>query len=399
MSLSTDTENTPSIITQVAQGAGVDDDFSQWQREIMNETIQINARGAVVELTRHELARLPQCILVGISSSMVSGTINSLMSPDQEEPVYINFPPKFLQYTIDVFRAMSYESPRDSLATFEMADLPEAIRTKPAVIVLREDVDFYCLPPARTTTKREMNRIKRACGKLLVKNNKVLTGLRKSDLPGSPEQHLIEMLCSTGFSMDETWGYREMEPNKTVVSSLALVRLRTDLLPEETQEQQEQQISPVHNDDTDEDDDDDDDNQAPPSIDQIENTRQRSVVSESDTTLADSSKKEPTTAAASISASSTTAASLASPAPHDDDEDDTTQPSAAAAAAPRPPPPPPPQQPAVDLAKSQKLFLFWKKPARKCWWDTQTFEGVEGCDAPIKVHLRSVWTLELCVID
>ena len=48
---------------------------------------------------------------------------------------------------------------------------------------------------------------------------------------------------------------------------------------------------------------------------------------------------------------------------------------------------------AVGMA--QKLLLFWRKPARRCWWegvDLNEFEGVEG---QVKVWIRRVWTLEM----
>jgi len=43
---------------------------------------------------------------------------------------------------------------------------------------------------------------------------------------------------------------------------------------------------------------------------------------------------------------------------------------------------------------AQKLLLFWRKAARRCWWegvDPENFEGVEGT---LKVWIRTVWTLE-----
>jgi hypothetical protein len=44
---------------------------------------------------------------------------------------------------------------------------------------------------------------------------------------------------------------------------------------------------------------------------------------------------------------------------------------------------------------AQKLLLFWRKPARRCWWEGVELEGVEGVQGKLKVWIRRVWTLEM----
>lgn len=44
---------------------------------------------------------------------------------------------------------------------------------------------------------------------------------------------------------------------------------------------------------------------------------------------------------------------------------------------------------------AQKLLLFWRKPARRCWWEGVELENVEGVDGKLKVWIRRVWTLEM----
>jgi G patch domain-containing protein 1 len=51
---------------------------------------------------------------------------------------------------------------------------------------------------------------------------------------------------------------------------------------------------------------------------------------------------------------------------------------------------------AVGMA--QKLLLFWRKPARRCWWEGVELENVDGVDGKLKVWIRRVWTLEMSVI-
>lgn len=48
---------------------------------------------------------------------------------------------------------------------------------------------------------------------------------------------------------------------------------------------------------------------------------------------------------------------------------------------------------AVGMA--QKLLLFWRKPARRCWWEGVDLNGVEGVEGKLKVWIRRVWTLEM----
>lgn len=48
---------------------------------------------------------------------------------------------------------------------------------------------------------------------------------------------------------------------------------------------------------------------------------------------------------------------------------------------------------AVGMA--QKLLLFWRKPARRCWWEGVELEDVDGVKGKLKVWIRRVWTLEM----
>ncbi len=89
----------------------------------------------------------------------------------------------------------------------------------------------------------------------------------------------------SGFPHDAQWGHRASEPNKAVICSLALARLRTDIKPDE--------LSP-----------------------------------------------------GGQHSSSTSTAS-------------------------------PNQQQQHTVGMAQKLLLFWRKPARRCWW-----EGTELVDVP-----------------
>jgi hypothetical protein len=239
---------------------------------------------------------------------------------------YSQYDPTSLQYMLEFFRHVAQTIPQsvddESLDQANQdPSLPSTMPIEPmqgnardmlqdraGIIVLREDLDFYCIPPRKDIEQHEMIEVKRAAGKALLKQDGIFSGLRKSEEPGTTEQHLIEMLTagyetsihnwhghltntiSSGFDRADTWGHRAAEPNKAVVCSIALARLRTDIRGD--------------------------------------------------------------------SATNSNAVGMA-----------------------------------------QKLLLFWRKPARRCWWEGVELEDVEGVPGTLKVWIRRVWTLEMVSDD
>lgn len=72
----------------------------------------------------------------------------------------------------------------------------DMLQDRAGIIVLREDLDFYAIPPHRDITQPEMIEVKRAAGEALLRQDGIFSGLRKSEEPGTTEQHLIEMLTA-----------------------------------------------------------------------------------------------------------------------------------------------------------------------------------------------------------
>ncbi|RYO79100.1 hypothetical protein DL766_009310 [Monosporascus sp. MC13-8B] len=208
------------------------------------------------------------------------------------------YDPASLQYMLQFFRSVAQSIPNESSPTSspEGGAVPidslggrnEDGSKRAGIIVLREDLDFYAIPPRPDITQAEMMEVKRATARALLKQDGIFSGLKRSDEPGTTEAHLIEMLTAGGFNHDDRWGHRAGEPNKAVVCSLALARLRSDIKGNEMGNN------------------------------------------------------------------------------------------------------------AVGMA--QKLLLFWRKPARRCWWEGVNLPDVEGVDGPLKVWIRRVWTLEMSVI-
>ncbi|OIW24357.1 hypothetical protein CONLIGDRAFT_685339 [Coniochaeta ligniaria NRRL 30616] len=222
-------------------------------------------------------------------------------------PHVTQYDPASLQYMLDFFRNVAQTIPTaDSASASQDGGEggsgvhpldPVANRAagddsskRAGIIVLREDLDFYAIPPKKDIDPAEMMEVKRAAARALLRQDGIFSGLKKSDEPGTTEAHLIEMLTAGGFNHDDKWGHRAGEPNKAVVCSLALARLRSDIRGNEMGSN------------------------------------------------------------------------------------------------------------AVGMA--QKLLLFWRKPARRCWWEGVELEDVEGLPegTKLKVWIRRVWTLEMSVI-
>lgn len=326
-----------SVLTQVAPEAGIQQPYpNQAGYDLAPQpdiAIKLYARGSMFDMTRNELMKLPESILLSLFPNGVFVDVhgNVIQTLSEQDVVAINFSPDCLKYTLDLFRSaeadyLSRVDPAEAAAhqwnpALEDGASVEMLRTKPAIVVLREDLDYFCLPPSRDTTEAEMRDLKVACGAQLVQRDHIFSGLKRGNESGTAEQHLVEMLCNSGFTLNDTWGYRSTEPGRAVIGSLALVQLRSSGAP---------------------------------------------VTAEPVAAAADAADAADAAADADLHAAGDI---NAEPSAEDDFE-----------------------------STRHKLLLFWRKPARKCWWDSVKLEGIPGYDEPITVHIRRVWTLELSVI-
>lgn len=82
----------------------------------------------------------------------------------------------------------------------------DMLQDRAGIIVLREDLDFYAIPPRPDVQQDEMLEIKRAAAKSLLKQDGIFSGLRRSEESGTTEQHLIEMLTAGYVVMASLYG-------------------------------------------------------------------------------------------------------------------------------------------------------------------------------------------------
>jgi ATP-binding cassette subfamily F protein 3 len=121
------------------------------------------------------------------------------------------YDPNCLQYMLEFFRHVAQTIPTSPPSpTADGSQQPEAVPIEPmqgssardmlqdraGIIVLREDLDYYVIPPRKDIEHAEMIEVKRAAGRSLRQQAGIFSGLRKSEEPGTTEQHLIEMLTA-----------------------------------------------------------------------------------------------------------------------------------------------------------------------------------------------------------
>ncbi|KAI9285272.1 hypothetical protein BC943DRAFT_306200 [Umbelopsis sp. AD052] len=288
------------LITQVSYSQDVSDiDTTISNEDPLPSTLKFELRGRQFIIARETLLSLPESLLISMFPHGLAVKIGDESSfASIEDPVYtidynpdcLDFVLRFLESCNGTFaeeRSMREDILLANAALGDMATLHSVqyqLLTKQAIIVLREELEYYALPPRSTIGKSAngMNDIKRSCGRNLVEQNHIFAPLerniKKED--NTAEQHLIDMLCQSGYTRSDVWDHRALEPKQTCIMSIALTKLKTN--SEESY-----------------------------------------------------------------------------------------------------------------LPTAQKMLLFWKKPARKCWWEGS---AVEVHSTPVRVWCRRTWTLELALV-
>jgi ATP-binding cassette subfamily F protein 3 len=193
------------------------------------------SRGTRFTLSRDELLTLPEFVLLSLfpNGLLPDGHMNSFHEGDVypvdvrplskahvlvvlgNPSIYIGdvtffsqYDPASLQYMLDFFRGVAQSIPSSSPSPStspENDPIPvdpmqgsarDMLQDRAGIIVLREDLDFYVIPPKQDIEQVEMIEVKRAAGKSLLGQDGIFSGLRRSEEAGTTEQHLIEMLTA-----------------------------------------------------------------------------------------------------------------------------------------------------------------------------------------------------------
>lgn len=191
-------------------------------------------RGTRFTLSRDELLTLPEFVLLSLfpNGLLPDGHMNTFHEGDvypvdvclinpcstaviANPNIYLGdltissqYDPASLQYMLDFFRGVAQSIPSTTPSPTGSPE-PEPIPIEPlqgsardmlqdraGIIVLREDLDFYVIPPKADINHAEMIEVKRAAAKSLLKQDGIFSGLKRSEETGTTEQHLIEMLTA-----------------------------------------------------------------------------------------------------------------------------------------------------------------------------------------------------------
>ncbi|KAH8105162.1 hypothetical protein BXZ70DRAFT_919617 [Cristinia sonorae] len=317
-----------SPITQVSQTPVQTNLHAQPQ---LLTRLLLDLRGKRFSVDRETIMNLPESVLLclfpnGLVLSRQSAALSDGGENDDYEELYgVDFDPDCFSYVLTFFKNASdafYGTPSSPglfaaqqhlvdggspTSDFGPSTSQNPLLTKQAIIVLREELEFFAIPPKSGQAATNANGIanaalldlKRKCGNHLLHQRNIFTALQRnvSRENNIAEQHLIDMLCMSGFDREDEWGYRALEPSRCCISSIALVLLKTGI---------------QHQPGTD----------RPVSIDY------------------------------------------------------------------------------PQMGTAQKLLLFWRKPARKCWWDGIEVNLAESGEPEkmVKLWARRVWTLELSLV-
>lgn len=466
------------LLKEQQQGQGYQDNGED---DSSNSLIHLNIQENHYYITRDQLMSLPESLLLCLFPSGVfldrQGQVITNLMPNDE--VYVsNFPPDCFEYIMEVY-SKAYEDLmnfpvqklNDRIALRKDGSLSSAARgffsfgssgsagsgnstedeilhEKPTIIVLREDLDYYCVPQSEFKFDSKetsddllyhvMAQVKAAAGSYLTSKTSIFQGLYSSNrlkkqkdskksqnssqrTLGPAEQHLMDMLCSSGFSKESRWENRTQEPGKTVISSLSLCRIMNETTEEfrqklqtarvkwdqEAKAAQENSLTPVgstvsltslsrtasHNN---------------PSVSALSPTKSASQSSITSHARPEKRKSRLSALADNVRSRSSSAQRSSSKNRHPE--------------APR----------LYDLVPrpeiNPKLLLFWRKPARKCWWGEEKIDlevqvygswanesqdklrtlslktpndpedGLNKITIPVRLHIRRVWTLELSAV-
>ncbi|THH06000.1 hypothetical protein EW145_g4392 [Phellinidium pouzarii] len=350
-----------SPITQVSQAPA----HTNLQPQLLTR-LQLDLRGERFSVDRETIMNLPESVLLclfpnGLVLSRQSMALSDGGDNEEDDEIYgVDFDPKCFAYVLSFFRnasdafygtattpglfaAQQHLSENAPASEFGPPLSQNPLLTKQAIIVLREELEYFSIPPkdgkastdAGGIASEALLEIKRESGQVLLSKRNIFTALQRNVNKENnvAEQHLIDMLCmryavfkfvswkdafrqmtvvaigisgvqgqamTFGFDREDVWGFRALEPSRCCISSIALVLLKTGIVHNGPPYQSEPAVSVDYN----------------------------------------------------------------------------------------------------QMATAQKLLLFWRKPARKCWWDGVDVElNLAGKD-PLNVKLwaRRVWTLELSLI-
>lgn len=226
-----------------------DDEYDNGTPDAIPQILDLDLRGVHVKLDRDTLVSLPESLLIAMfPNGLVLGrtdpsTIDSEEEEEDEQAnsideivtTFVDFDSSCLEYVLQFYQyaqetreehELQNEEHDSIFSSSPAAQYYPSLLDKQPIIVLREELEYYCVV---SKAKVDLASIKLASGEYLKEQNQVFAALQKNIARENnvAEQHLIDMLCDAGFTRQDTWGHREVEPNRTCIVSMSLVLLKT----------------------------------------------------------------------------------------------------------------------------------------------------------------------------
>ncbi|CAO1621513.1 unnamed protein product [Parajaminaea phylloscopi] len=244
--------------------------------------LTLDLRGTRFVIERETLMHLPESVLLCLfpnglvltrnNQNQGISSLDDQVADDEEEVYLVDFDPQCLAYVLSFFKTAQdgfYGTPtqsgkyrglqtQQSSADFSDPNGPflggpgapggplaqNPLLNKEAIIVLREELEYFVIPPRATAglagegregttlegkATNALLELKQASGQALLQRRHIFTALQRNvnKENNMAEQHLIDMLCMSGFTRDDLWGFRAVEPTRCSITSIALVLLKT----------------------------------------------------------------------------------------------------------------------------------------------------------------------------
>ena len=155
------------------------------------------------------------CSLLLSSALKLASVANPvhIFPPSQFDPDCFSFVLQFFRTASDTFYGteaspgllLAQQHLIDASPSSDFAPNQNPLLSKQAIIVLREELEYFSIPPKGGTASTDANGIanenmldlKRECGKYLLEKRSIFTALQRNVNKENniAEQHLIDMLC------------------------------------------------------------------------------------------------------------------------------------------------------------------------------------------------------------
>ncbi|CAB83174.1 G-patch RNA-binding protein, involved in splicing [Schizosaccharomyces pombe] len=222
-----------SVITQAQEipTVAANPDFNYEGDPII---IQLCDRDTVFELSRDQLLGLPESILMCLFPRGLLLDYEIQECQLTQRPLIFqtaDFDPSLLQYILNYFQMAENRTANDEIA---LSPPPPSFPGKCGIILLKEDIEFFILPPISPTTNiaievspNDLLKLKQRVAQRLLQQKKIFDclHLENSTSEGSAEKNLVRMLCYSGFHEDDEWKRRIQEPHRACITSVTLTNL------------------------------------------------------------------------------------------------------------------------------------------------------------------------------